>query len=181
MSFALPFLLSFIFALCFAPLFLIVSRRLKFGQNILFYVKEHESKQGTPTMGGVVFIVPIIIFSTIFARGNLGLTFLINSIFLSYALVGFLLIREARDTGSPGLNDVRTMAMLKSSKFIYAPRKLKYKTQRSWWCSLILLNLNAVFKEKIKKMYGHETHIVVLSQILFALKFTSLLLLLLSH
>ena len=36
-------------------------------------------------------------------------------------------------------------------------------------------------KEKIKNMYGHETHIVVLSQILFALKFTSLLLLLLSH
>jgi phospho-N-acetylmuramoyl-pentapeptide-transferase len=36
-------------------------RRLKAGQYILGYVKEHKSKSGTPTMGGLAFITAIIV------------------------------------------------------------------------------------------------------------------------
>ena len=32
-------------------------RRVKAGQPILGYVKEHEQKSGTPTMGGVAFLL----------------------------------------------------------------------------------------------------------------------------
>lgn len=64
--------------------------RLKFGQNILFYVKEHEGKQGTPTMGGVIFILPIVIFSLIFNKGSFSPVIFILSVFVSYAIVGFL-------------------------------------------------------------------------------------------
>ncbi len=36
-------------------------RRMKAGQYILGYVKEHKNKGGTPTMGGLAFICAIII------------------------------------------------------------------------------------------------------------------------
>lgn len=46
------FALSFIFCLILIPLL----KRLKAGQNILGYVKEHLDKSGTPTMGGLAFV-----------------------------------------------------------------------------------------------------------------------------
>lgn len=89
MSVFLPIILSFAFACIFAPLYIRLARRLNFGQNILSYVKEHEGKQGTPTMGGVIFILPTLIFSLIFTRLS-SVTIFIMAVFLSYALVGFL-------------------------------------------------------------------------------------------
>ena len=48
-------------------------KRLRAGQNILEYVVQHEAKAGTPTMGGVIFI--ILSFST---RGSANKSPLIN-------------------------------------------------------------------------------------------------------
>ncbi len=42
---------------CLMPLL----KRLKAGQYILGYVKEHKSKNGTPTMGGLAFVAAIIV------------------------------------------------------------------------------------------------------------------------
>ena len=86
----LPFILSFLFALMFSPFYIKFVRKMSFGQNILGYVKEHASKQGTPTMGGVIFILPTIITSIIFCNKSLSLVLVILSVFLSYAVVGFL-------------------------------------------------------------------------------------------
>lgn len=49
----ISFALSFLLCLAEIPLL----RRLKAGQNILGYVKEHRGKSGTPTMGGVAFVL----------------------------------------------------------------------------------------------------------------------------
>ena len=46
------FAASFVLLLIIKPLL----KRLKAGQYILGYVKEHKSKNGTPTMGGLAFI-----------------------------------------------------------------------------------------------------------------------------
>lgn len=86
----LPFVLSFLLASIFAPFCIKFLRRLKFGQNILFYVKEHTSKQGTPTMGGVIFILPAVIFSIIFCRHNLSFVLVVLAVFIAYGVVGFL-------------------------------------------------------------------------------------------
>lgn len=45
----ISFVVSFVFCLALIP----ILRRLKAGQNILSYVKEHKKKSGTPTMGGL--------------------------------------------------------------------------------------------------------------------------------
>ena len=84
------FLLTFFVSLIFAPLLIWCSKKLKFGQNILGYVVEHSSKQGTPTMGGLIFILPTILVSMFFLKSNLLTGIICLVVFLGYGLVGFL-------------------------------------------------------------------------------------------
>lgn len=80
------FTLSFLFLLVLIP----VLRKMKAGQNILVYVKEHKSKGGTPTMGGLAFIFAAVIASAFFIRKmdrTVAITYLIG---ISYMIVGLL-------------------------------------------------------------------------------------------
>ena len=58
-------------------------------QNILSYVKEHESKGGTPTMGGLAFIAAACLASFVFARGDKPFWVSV-AVGIGYLLVGFL-------------------------------------------------------------------------------------------
>ena len=77
-------------------LFLIpVLRKLKFGQSISIYVKnKHAKKDGTPTLGGLIFIIPTIITMFIlYLRGSIEISaslLIVFFVFFSYALLGFL-------------------------------------------------------------------------------------------
>ncbi|MDE6442382.1 MAG: phospho-N-acetylmuramoyl-pentapeptide-transferase [Clostridia bacterium] len=65
-------------------------KRLKAGQYILGYVKEHKNKSGTPTMGGLAFITAIIAVSLCVlgvGDGRINLTLAITG---GYTFVGFL-------------------------------------------------------------------------------------------
>ena len=86
----LAFLITFFVSVIFAPLIIKLTRKLKFGQNILGYVSEHSSKQGTPTMGGIIFIIPTIILSIFFFKSNLTIPILTLVVFLGYGIIGFL-------------------------------------------------------------------------------------------
>ncbi len=80
------------FGLSFAFLFVLIPvlRRIKIGQNILSYVKEHESKGGTPTMGGIAFVLAAFLASVCFIRKINRDAILVLIVGLSYMLVGFL-------------------------------------------------------------------------------------------
>jgi len=65
-------------------------RKLKIGQNILNYVTEHNYKSGTPTMGGVVFIVATIIGFCLFSGKDAYLSLVCIAVGVSYMVVGFL-------------------------------------------------------------------------------------------
>ncbi|MBE7074814.1 MAG: phospho-N-acetylmuramoyl-pentapeptide-transferase [Clostridiales bacterium] len=84
------FLITFLLALLFAPLVFLFSKKLKAKQTILHYVKEHEGKQGTPTMGGIIFILPAIIVSLLFFTTDYMLAIITLAVFFGYALLGFL-------------------------------------------------------------------------------------------
>ena len=59
-------ILTFVLSAAFGPLILPWLRRLKFGQSILEIGPSwHKNKQGTQTVGGIIFIVPIIIITII--------------------------------------------------------------------------------------------------------------------
>ncbi len=65
-------------------------RKIKAGQTILHYVKTHENKNGTPTMGGLFFILPSVIIFIIFGGLKTNLLAVVLSIGLAYLVVGFL-------------------------------------------------------------------------------------------
>ena len=81
------FIVSAAVSLIAAPFAVRALRRLKAGQTVLGYVTQHEHKTGTPTMGGVIFLLPLVAVSaaegTAFALVALALT-------LGYAALGFL-------------------------------------------------------------------------------------------
>ena len=79
------FLISFVLCLVLRPLL----KRLKAGQYILGYVKEHRDKSGTPTMGGLAFICAAVIVCLIFCGVNSVTANLTLVITAGFCLVGF--------------------------------------------------------------------------------------------
>lgn len=65
-------------------------KRLKAGQYILGYVKEHKAKNGTPTMGGLAIITAVIVTSLGFCGVDDTKTNLMLVITAGFMLVGFL-------------------------------------------------------------------------------------------
>ncbi len=65
-------------------------RKLKAGQNILGYVKEHKAKNGTPTMGGLGFITAAIISAVLFVRDAERSFLIVLVIGLSYMIIGLI-------------------------------------------------------------------------------------------
>jgi len=70
-------------------------RKLKCKQSIsIFTAFRHASKDGTPTLGGIIFIIPTLIAMLIlYLRGSLEIThslLIIIFVFISYALLGFI-------------------------------------------------------------------------------------------
>ncbi len=85
-----------------------VLRKLKVKQNISsFTAFRHASKNGTPTIGGLIFIIPTLLtMLLLYFRGSLEIThslLIIIFVFVSYALLGFvddyLKIREHNNDG----------------------------------------------------------------------------------
>ncbi len=83
-------LLSFVLALLCGFIFVPLLRRLKAGQSILRYVELHATKSGTPTMGGLIFIVPIIGVAVVLVDWQTPLSIMLLVASLGYGLVGFL-------------------------------------------------------------------------------------------
>ena len=80
------FALSFAFSWILIP----ILRKLKAGQNILSYVKEHKNKGGTPTMGGIAFLLAALLSTAFFVKERDKTLIVCLVIGLSYMLVGFL-------------------------------------------------------------------------------------------
>jgi len=88
--------IAFLITVLLSPLFIPFLRRLKFGQSIREEgPKSHQKKSGTPTMGGVMIVLSVIITSLIMsAKINNGTisyeTWLLVFVLFGYGLIGFL-------------------------------------------------------------------------------------------
>ncbi|ARU62292.1 phospho-N-acetylmuramoyl-pentapeptide-transferase [Tumebacillus avium] len=81
---------SFVIALLLGPLFIPFLRRLKFGQAIRAEGPQgHQKKAGTPTMGGVIFLIAMAITAIKFSDLSPEL-WLLLFVTLAYGTVGFL-------------------------------------------------------------------------------------------
>ncbi len=55
-------MINFIFGIIFAVLVIPILKKRKADQRLSEYLREsHSSKKGTPTMGGLIFIIPTIV------------------------------------------------------------------------------------------------------------------------
>ena len=54
--------IGFILSVCFGVIIIPVLRRIKANQSLSVYLERtHNSKHGTPTMGGLIFIIPTLV------------------------------------------------------------------------------------------------------------------------
>ena len=72
------------------PLVIRLSRRLKIGQPILSYVDNHKSKSGTPTMGGVGFIIAAVVAALVVSESERTLLLIALTVTVGYGIIGFL-------------------------------------------------------------------------------------------
>ena len=90
----LALMIGFIIAAVFGLFFVPFLKKKHIGQVTSKFIKQHQKKNGTPTMGGLIFII-----STIMTIGALVLTnkmnlstnlIIILFVFFGYALIGFI-------------------------------------------------------------------------------------------
>ena len=104
----LALMIGFIVSIVFGVILLPLLRKLKAKQSLSSYLsKKHKDKEGTPTMGGLIFIVPTILSIILLLLLN-KIEFSYNLlivlfVFLSYALLGFiddfLIIKRGNNVG----------------------------------------------------------------------------------
>ncbi len=101
-------MIGFIFAFVLAIILIPILRKMHAGQNISVYLeKSHKKKQGTPTMGGLIFILStliIVLLLIVFNKIHFSYTLLILLFtFFGYALIGladdYLIIKKHNNKG----------------------------------------------------------------------------------
>ena len=107
---AMAMMLGFIFAIGVGYFLIPTLRRLKFGQNVSHTIGErHLKKNGTPTMGGLIFIIPTILsILLLWIRNSITMNsnlIILLFVFIAYAFLGFiddfLKIKEKNNKGIP--------------------------------------------------------------------------------
>lgn len=91
----LGLMVSFFLSVFLGYFLLPVLKKLNFRQNVSKHITErHLQKEGTPTIGGLIFIIPTIItMIVLYLRGSLEIThslIIIMFVFISYSILGFL-------------------------------------------------------------------------------------------
>ena len=88
-KFLLAFVVSFAFSLILMPIIIKFFKRKQAGQTILGYVENHKEKNGTLTMGGVVFMLTTLILSFFFLDFN-HTWFMVLLVSLFYGILGLM-------------------------------------------------------------------------------------------
>lgn len=88
-------MISFIFSIIFAFFLIPFLRKTKADQRLNEYLREaHKKKQGTPTMGGLIFIIPsLILYFILYFLGKVSLnynTIIVILPFICYGMIGFI-------------------------------------------------------------------------------------------
>lgn len=93
-SMLMTIIMAFLISTLLSPIIIPFLRRLKFGQSIREEgPKSHQKKSGTPTMGGVMILISIIV-TTIVMTGKFSTptmeTYLLLFVTIGYGIIGFL-------------------------------------------------------------------------------------------
>ncbi len=107
---AMAMMLGFVFTVIFGYFVIKWLKKEKLGQSVSKTLgKRHEGKQGTPTMGGIMFIIPIIVITLgLILTGKMEFSnniFIVLFVFISYAILGYvddyLIVKKHNNKGFP--------------------------------------------------------------------------------
>lgn len=80
---------SFVLSLVLMPLIIQIFKKKKASQTVLNYVEEHKEKNGTLTMGGVVFIISTLTLAFVFLRFDVS-WFVCLLVAIFFGVLGFM-------------------------------------------------------------------------------------------
>lgn len=104
----LSMMIGFIISVLLGAIAIPLLKKMNVKQNVSTYLeKKHHEKDGTPTMGGIIFIIPTIITTIILLlTGKLEMTHnlgIVMFVFIAYAVLGFiddfLIIKRGNNLG----------------------------------------------------------------------------------
>ena len=129
-------MIGFILATALGLVTIPLLKKIKAGQRINIYVEAHQRKSGTPTMGGIIFIIPTIL-TTIFLILTDRMQFSVNLlivmfVFISYSLIGFLDdYLSIKQNKNEGLTQIQKLLLQFSVALIFYILYRKYTSANS--------------------------------------------------
>ena len=140
MRLILAFMVSCAAVMVIAPFFIPMLRRLKYGQ----VEREegphaHSAKEGTPSMGGVMFIIAIIIGTLAFSKYGSALMYSVPALVMmfGFGLIGFLddfiKAKKKRNLGLRAYQKIIGQVLLAAAVAVFA---YKYIGSEVWFASL---------------------------------------------
>ncbi len=154
----LGLMIGFFFAVILGLFLIPFLKKKKVEQSFSKFV-DHQSKAGTPTFGGIIFIIPTLVTMLIlYLRGSLEITsslLIVIFVFLSYALLGFFDdFKKFKEKNNKGLSIVEKLIIqsLISLVFFYIYMRgggephiwitaLKIKMHLGWFYGFFILFL----------------------------------------
>ena len=147
----LVMMISLIISIITGLVLIPILKNLKFGQRLSEYLEvEHKNKQGTPTMGGLIFILPtilVMIFMFIFGKIKFNTNIIIVIItFILYSTIGFiddfLIIKK---NNNEGLSETSKFILQLVVAIIFFYLFMKSGNEPLLWIHTIGLKLNIGF------------------------------------
>ena len=147
---AIPALIAFVISALLGPLVIPFLRRLKFGQTErVDGVQSHLKKAGTPTMGGIIFLIPVLITSLIY-MGRYPRVIPVLILTVGFGIIGFV--------------DDYLKVVLKRSDGLLAWQKLLLQIIFTAIFAFFLLNYTDVSLEMLIPFWsGHTINIGILA------------------
>ena len=141
-------MIGFIFSMITALILIPIFKKKKADQRLSIYLeRSHQKKTGTPTMGGLIFIIPTIIILfllLIFNKININYSLIIIIFtFISYAIIGFiddyLIIKK---NNNKGLSETVKFLMQLFVAIIFFYLFMKAGNEPLLWIHTLDLKLN---------------------------------------
>jgi phospho-N-acetylmuramoyl-pentapeptide-transferase len=120
-------LISFLAAIALGPMIIPWLKRMRFGQTIYDLGPEsHKKKQGVPTMGGIIFLIPMIGVPLIMSQGDARWGYLPVALIatLGFGLIGFvddfIKVKKKRSLGLTPMQKILPQLVLSIAFSVWA-------------------------------------------------------------
>ena len=147
-------LTSFMISIMVALIILPILKKLRVGQIEREYgPRSHLIKQGTPTMGGIIIVITLLILTAILYSSNKAILPL-TIIIIGFGLVGFLddfkklVLRDTKGL-KPAYKMLRTFSNISNICIIYNKNRCSNRNYNSW-----IKNFNKTSNFSIYSIYN---------------------------